>query len=256
MSAKENLIRLPGEAPYTDLAAEWPDAFSLSEGRPLQLIRWKNAGYSLEKKGGRVTISYAKEADLMRALGRWLTHPGFDSREEPVFSFRGLMIDCSRNAVPKPEFLKDTLVRLGLLGFNALCLYTEDTYEVRKHPEMGYLRGRYTECELRVGLTCYKLATDGEGRIEKRIPISATSGKLTIQGMVFPFQIGYLDPIDEVTGCQARLNNLGYYAGPLGQADDKRIRLAVEEFQCDHGLKVDGVCGPNTLSKLKEVHGC
>jgi murein L,D-transpeptidase YcbB/YkuD len=38
--------------------------------------------------------------------------------------------------------------------------------------------------------------------------------------------------------------------------DKERIRLAVEEFQCDHGLKVDGVGGPDTQNKLKEVHGC
>jgi len=30
---------------------------------------------------------------------------------------------------------------------------------------------------------------------------------------------------------------------------------AVEEFQCDNGLTVDGDCGPNTQAKLKEVHG-
>jgi Putative peptidoglycan binding domain/LysM domain len=113
-----------------------------------------------------------------------------------------------------------------------------------------------TDCELIVGLTSYKLTTDGEGLIEQRIPISATSGKLTIQDMEIPLQIGYLDPIEEVTGWQARLNNLGYYAGPLDQVDEERIRLAVEEFQCDHGLKVDGVGGPDTQNKLKEVHGC
>ena len=31
---------------------------------------------------------------------------------------------------------------------------------------------------------------------------------------------------------------------------------AIEEFQCDHGLVVDGKCGPATQAKLKQVHGC
>lgn len=36
----------------------------------------------------------------------------------------------------------------------------------------------------------------------------------------------------------------------------EQFRSAVEEFQCDHGLTVDGICGPITQAKLKQVHGC
>lgn len=31
---------------------------------------------------------------------------------------------------------------------------------------------------------------------------------------------------------------------------------AVEAFQCDHNLLVDGDPGPNTQTKLLELHGC
>jgi N-acetylmuramoyl-L-alanine amidase len=92
--------------------------------------------------------------------------------------------------------------------------------------------------------------------IEQQIPMTATGGMLTIQDMEIPLEIGHLDPIEEVTGWQARLNNLGYYTGPIGEADEEQVRLGVEEFQCDNGLSVDGVCGQNTQNKLKEVHGC
>jgi peptidoglycan hydrolase-like protein with peptidoglycan-binding domain len=34
------------------------------------------------------------------------------------------------------------------------------------------------------------------------------------------------------------------------------FRSAVEEFQCDHGLTVDGDCGAQTQAKLLSVHGC
>ena len=41
-----------------------------------------------------------------------------------------------------------------------------------------------------------------------------------------------------------RLNNLGYFAGPLdGKKEEENMALfllAVEEFQCDHGPVVDG----------------
>jgi hypothetical protein len=36
----------------------------------------------------------------------------------------------------------------------------------------------------------------------------------------------------------------------------EQFRSAVEEFQCDHDLAVDGICGPMTQAKLKQVHGC
>ena len=35
------------------------------------------------------------------------------------------------------------------LGYNTLLLYTEDTYEVPDEPYFGYMRGRYSQAELR-----------------------------------------------------------------------------------------------------------
>jgi len=69
-------------------------------------------------------------------------------------------------------------------------------------------------------------------------------------------RVGHLDPVEETSGQIARLRNLGYYRGPADGSDLKLMRAAIEEFQCEHGLTVDGVCGPQTQSKLREVHGC
>lgn len=74
--------------------------------------------------------------------------------------------------------------------------------------------------------------------------------------MAIPIKIGHLDPVDEISGQQGRLNNLGYYFGDIDGNDSPRFRMAVEEFQCENGLTVDGICGPNTQAKLKEVYGC
>jgi putative peptidoglycan binding protein len=72
--------------------------------------------------------------------------------------------------------------------------------------------------------------------------------------------IGELDPIDTISGQLQRLHNLGYEPGPVSPAtnDDerRRQRSAIEEFQCDQSLGVDGVCGPVTQAKLLQVHGC
>lgn len=61
----------------------------------------------------------------------------------------GTMIDCSRNAVLRPEKVKEWIDISADLGYNALMLYTEDTYEVEGHPYFGHLRGKYTGEELR-----------------------------------------------------------------------------------------------------------
>ena len=48
---------------------------------------------------------------------------------------------------------------------------------------------------------------------------------------------------------------MGYFAGTADDPDDMRIKSAVEQFQCDCGLTVDGDCGPQTQTELHKVHG-
>ena len=121
------------------------------------------------------------------------------------------------------------------------------------------------DCELTVEGETFTLKSDGTGKIEQEIPAKSQSATLVIKGSsssindeVIPIQIGHLDPVDEVSGQKARLNNLGYFAGSLGVEDEALFRSAVEEFQCDHmgQAAVDGKCGPKTQAKLLEVHGC
>ena len=65
------------------------------------------------------------------------------------FDTFGVMIDCSRNAVMTPESLKKFIRLIAKMGYNQLQLYMEETYEVDGEPYFGYLRGRYTQNELR-----------------------------------------------------------------------------------------------------------
>ena len=59
------------------------------------------------------------------------------------------MIDMSRDAVMNIQSLKKYITYLGKMGYNAVMLYTEDTYEVEGEPFFGYMRGRYSVEELR-----------------------------------------------------------------------------------------------------------
>jgi N-acetylmuramoyl-L-alanine amidase len=123
-------------------------------------------------------------------------------------------------------------------------------------------------CELRVESEVDERTTDGEGLLQREIALDAENGVLVVKTplpaaeafpLLLPVRIGHLHPVDEVSGQKARLNNLGYFAGPVegrSDADNKELFLsAIEEFQCDHDLVVDGKCGPRTQAKLKQVHG-
>ena len=61
----------------------------------------------------------------------------------------GIMIDCSRNAVMRPEKVKEFAKTISDMGYNMLQLYTEDTYEMEGEPFFGHFRGRYSQEELK-----------------------------------------------------------------------------------------------------------
>jgi hypothetical protein len=118
-------------------------------------------------------------------------------------------------------------------------------------------------CDLNIDGQPFHVVSNADGKIEQEIPLTAqngdivvTDGKTPLMNVKLQIQIGYLDPVDVLSGQKARLSNLGYYLGSLDEDDDVQFRSAVEEFQCDNDLTVDGICGPNTQAKLKLIHGC
>ena len=99
----------------------------------------------------------------------------------------GVMIDCSRNAVMRPESIKRMVDILSSVGYNTLMLYTEDTYEVAGQPFFGHLRGRYTEAELQ------DLARYCQSKGVELIPCIQTLAHL---GAIFKWRKEYL-PIND-----------------------------------------------------------
>ena len=120
------------------------------------------------------------------------------------------------------------------------------------------------KCVLSLDGNTLNVTTDANGTIDQEIPATSQNGVLVIQDtdethvsdIQIPILIGSLDPVDQLSGQQARLKNLGYFLGDVGSAQDDNFESAVEEFQCDNSLTVDGICGPDTQAKLKAVHGC
>jgi LysM repeat protein len=72
----------------------------------------------------------------------------------------------------------------------------------------------------------------------------------------FELQLGHLDPVETLSGVQARCNMLGFDCGIADGIMGAKTRAGVKAFQAAHGLDVDGVPGPKTKAKLKEVYGC
>lgn len=94
------------------------------------------------------------------------------------------------------------------------------------------------------------------GRIEFPVDVRADRCLVGISDGELLMRVGFLQPADTVAGFRDRLTNLGYDAGESDKASDLQLRSAVEEFQCDHELVVDGKCGPKTQKALVHAHGC
>jgi N-acetylmuramoyl-L-alanine amidase len=117
----------------------------------------------------------------------------------------------------------------------------------------------------------YKLTVEGEvhegvlpgdGLLDELIPANALEGELKVWTEddfpdfvdTWKLNLGHLDPVESLTGVQARLNNLGYDCGPVDGVNGPRTQAAVKAFQKDHGLEVDGIPGPKTQDALKGEH--
>lgn len=56
-----------------------------------------------------------------------------------------------------------------------------------------------------------------------------------------------------VLDVQRKLNSLGFAPGPLDGVRGKRTIMAIQRFQTQHGLRVDGIAGPNTIAALFSI---
>jgi hypothetical protein len=126
-------------------------------------------------------------------------------------------------------------------------------------------------CSFDVGGDPQDMTTAGDGGVERKLTLrqkSVEDGSVTFKQSVtvneqahdlpvtLQLKIGHLDPVTEADGQVKRLRNLGYYPCADDEFDDFLFRGAVEEFQLENDLAVDGQCGPDTQAKLKDVHGC
>ena len=132
--------------------------------RIFALHGFKFAGNITEKENaGGLYVSYdgkdaiigfankAQEARCYFILGSKIKkgEKSFEIKENPAFDECGAMLDMSRGGVMNVEGVKKYITYMASLGMNTLLLYIEDIYELEDYPIFGYLRGRYSDQELK-----------------------------------------------------------------------------------------------------------
>lgn len=100
--------------------------------------------------------------------------------------------------------------------------------------------------------------TGAQGGLRAAVSAGVAQVKLVLGSgdhrQAFLLDVGALAALDELTGVQGRLRNLGYSCGALDGEAGPRTKLALLDFQGDHGLEVTGVDDDATRARLDEVY--
>jgi hypothetical protein len=101
-------------------------------------------------------------------------------------------------------------------------------------------------------------ATDADGRLDEQIPPDAAEARLFIGRSKIELQLalGHLDPVEEISGVQGRLNNLGFHCGEVDGVLGPKTESALKAFQETYELAITGEPDEATAAKLKELYGC
>lgn len=92
-------------------------------------------------------------------------------------------------------------------------------------------------------------------RAEKGILKLFLNEKVDDPTHVFELLLGHLDPVEAVSGVQARCNALSFNCGDVDGIMGDKTESGLRAFQDEYGLEVDGIPGPLTQDKLRAVYG-
>ena len=101
--------------------------------------------------------------------------------------------------------------------------------------------------------------TDAKGAIREPVPPEASHATLILgteeQESIYELLLNHLEPVDDIRGARARLLNLGYVVGEVGDETlDPITARALLDFQRDMKLESKGRLDDPTLAKLRELH--
>jgi hypothetical protein len=100
-------------------------------------------------------------------------------------------------------------------------------------------------------------SSDGDGKITLAVPV--TQREVTIhlprKNVTLQVLVGDLDPIEETSGVQKRLQNLGYGDWSEADEEDETLAGATRAFQKDAGLEPTGTLDDELRQALLRRHG-
>lgn len=100
--------------------------------------------------------------------------------------------------------------------------------------------------------------TDSEGIVKLSIPPGTTTGTLWLKEgetpEIYELSFGELNPIEDVSGVQQRLNNLGYDCKVTKQLDEQTL-VALSTFRAERQLADSDSIDDATRDALLEAHG-
>jgi Putative peptidoglycan binding domain len=109
---------------------------------------------------------------------------------------------------------------------------------------------------LRLGARELQGTTDGEGRVRHEVTAAETSGRLILKdpALEWDLRLGALDPLDELSGVQARLQNLGFACGAIDGVMGPRTRSSLRQYQAMRHLTATGEADGATRGRLRTEH--
>jgi hypothetical protein len=111
---------------------------------------------------------------------------------------------------------------------------------------------------LTVGGQITQGTTDGNGLIVAKIPPDAKQARLLLgedADEEITILLGNLNPVMEISGVQARLQNLGYECGPIDGILGPRTLAAIHRFQRKNDLPLNDEIDEATRKMLVNRHG-
>jgi len=106
-----------------------------------------------------------------------------------------------------------------------------------------------------------KGTTGGDGLLDEKLPLTATELRLCLwpkdskgktDCLILDLGLGHLDPIEYLSGVQARLENLGFHCGDEEGELGPRTQAALRRFRAQHKIEEAELLGPATLKQLEK----
>jgi N-acetylmuramoyl-L-alanine amidase len=167
-----------------------------------------------------------------------------------------LLVEGDRVYVPKPEPKKDDG---GTDSAHKFRVKVEEDKLILRFVEIDIYLQLFGPIDYRIKVGRHEkvgeLTKEGE-QIKMPLPISVEKASLWIEEFEYVLEIGGLDPLRRLSGMQARINNLGWDAGPVDNALGRLTKRGTRDFQGFYKIGVDGKIGSETRGKIEKVYGC